>query len=215
MTPVATGGCFDAAELQEIVERGFADAREKIRFLAHFGFACKVCLRSFLLWAETADPPDLSGDPQALSKALADPPRRALLRYRADVRGAFGPGIREIGTPLHFLWSMAAEARNLSLALPGPEAVACVRDCLEDLELLRRTWKSLEMPPALRGQEQATPERMALHGWANEAVAAELQRHHQAPEEVELFRRRAEQNRHMSEMTRWLEGAITDPEKVH
>lgn len=204
--------CFEPERLQEMVARGFADTRERARFLAHFTLACPTCRESFFQWAERPDPPEPENKPTPKAPGpLFDPPRRALLRQRADVRGAFGPGVRAMGEPLHFLRSLLEESRHASLGLPEPEAVACVRRGLEDVHLLRQFLR--QEAPGSSGDltDRSISELMALQGWAYEALAAELQRHGRR-QEAGSFRQRAERTRLQLEMTRWLE-AIAHPEE--
>lgn len=207
MTPATEAGCFDPARLREVVTRGFAEVGQRARFLAHFGLECPVCKEYFLQWAVLPEPLEMprvfelaAGEPGP----LYDPPRRALLRRRADVPGGVGPGAKAPGEPLPFLRLLLDEARHASLGLPREAAVACVRRALDDLRLARHFLEQSEPPPGCRVTDRATFELMALEGRAREALAAELQTHG-GHLQAEPLRRDAELVRLLSQAGLWLD----------
>ena len=204
--PEGVGGtCFDPPELDRVIAEGFSDPRERARFLAHFGLACRACEEHFRKWALRPGPFSIRASAEEVFvDPLHDPPRRALLRRRFDLRGGFESEARTTAEPLPFLRLVLEEARNASLGLPAAEAVACVRRVHEDLNFLRRFLQREGSPPGCLSPDRLRFLLLAELGLASEAVASELQGHGEHQEAEEL-RRESETTRFLSGVGQWLD----------
>ena len=213
MSSAAAESCFEPARLQEVVTQGFGDGQERALFLAHFGLDCPRCGESFQRWAMQPEPLKISYEIEPVAGErgpLYDPPRRALLRRRADLRGGFEPSTRTRSEPLEFLRLLLDEARHAALGLPEEAAVACLQLALEDLRRMRRALAQNGPPPGCRPSERSNFERMALEGLASEALAAELQIHGRHSR-AEPLRREAETTRLLSHAGLWIDEFLTRP----